>query len=108
MAEEYKKDGERERRKKKKGEKRRKWEKRKKVYVWIDGRHARGTDAKLRPDAWPARATRPCRQLLAHLPTTLEQFHPEQSVRHLATATEKKKGTFMPVYRYLLNISFQT
>jgi len=40
-------------------------------------------DAKLRPDAWPTRATRPCRQLLAQLPTTLEQFRPEQSVRHL-------------------------
>jgi hypothetical protein len=54
MAEEYKKDEERE---KKGGEKRRKWEKRKKVYFWIDGWHARGTQS-LEPDAWPARATR--------------------------------------------------
>ena len=35
-------------------------------------------DAMLRPDAWPARATRHCRQLLAQSPTSLEQSRPNR------------------------------
>lgn len=75
MAEEYKK---------KKGEKKGRKAVEKKKGLRLDRWLACKGDAMLRPDAWPARAKRHCRQLLAQLPTRLEEFRP---IRQCVTLT---------------------
>jgi hypothetical protein len=49
-------------------------------------------DEMLRPDAWPARETRHCRQLLAQLPPRLEESRPIKMCVILKTATEQLYG----------------
>jgi len=69
MAEEYKKNH---------GEKKGRKTVEKKKGLRLDRWLACKGDAMLRPDAWPGRATRLCRQLLAQLPPELEESRPNR------------------------------
>lgn len=62
--------------KKKKGEKKGRKAVEKKKGLRLDRWLPCKGDEMLRSDAWPARATRHCRQLLAQLPPRLEQSRP--------------------------------